>query len=787
MPFQNRLRLIAAAALCAAASAQSVLHVPAAFPDLQSALGAAAASGDEIRVAPGTYVGPGNRDVTTGGKAVLIVGVGGSGVVVFDCQASQADPHRGLIVVGGTGLVVRGITIRNAREADGAGATFVGGATATLDDVRFESCVADGRGGGAFVDGAGTAVTCVDCAFIDSAAQLGGGVAVLSGASATFVGCAFDGNDGAYGAGARVDVAAASFVDCAFTNNVAAQQGGGLHIEGGAPPLSSTVVLDGSSFTGNSADGGGALFSTGSTALIATDVSITNNSATYSGGGLQLEFRTVAQVFGGVVSGNSATIGSGAGLALIGDATLTASDWTISGNMSASSAGGAFVATNAGFPPACTLIGGAVSNNVAAGQGAGFFVSGGGAVLTCVDVAVAGNSSTNDGGGGGRLDAGARGDFLRCTLTNNAAAGSAGLTIATGATAALRECDVVDNASTLGAGGVLAIDSSTTTPTLSVARCTFRGNSAAQDGGALAAYGGATVDIEGSLFYGNSAAGCGPALHLADAAHALRNSTLADNTAGCAHSAAFVSGTATLLATNCVLRGATSPALEVAAPATATLAYCDVFGGAAGVGNFDADPLFVAPQSGDYRLTAASPCRNAAAAGLLGSGVVVDRLGAPRIAESVPDIGAFEHHPVRPGSGDGLLLTTTVAGLGGATPTKTAAVGALMSVALTSPTGAFVGSLPLLVANLFPMNAAPPSPTILPYVHIDPMTLLVLFDGAAPAPFFTIALPPGGLSFGYLVPPGLGGFALRLQGVALSPSAANGIFATTDAHEIHFL
>lgn len=68
---------------------------------------------------------------------------------------------------------------------------------------------------------------------------------------------------------------------------------------------------------------------------------------------------------------------------------------------------------------------------------------------------------------------------------------------------------------------------------------------------------------------------------------------------------------------------------ELTAVGTLVVAYSDVEGGALGTGNFDADPLFQTPASGDFRLRAASPCIDA------GDPMLTDPDG------SVLDVGAY--------------------------------------------------------------------------------------------------------------------------------------------------
>ena len=56
-----------------------------ATPDLQSALDMAK-NGDTVLLEPGTYTGPGNRQVRFRGKAVLVTSVSGAASTIIDCE-----------------------------------------------------------------------------------------------------------------------------------------------------------------------------------------------------------------------------------------------------------------------------------------------------------------------------------------------------------------------------------------------------------------------------------------------------------------------------------------------------------------------------------------------------------------------------------------------------------------------------------------------------------------------------------------------------------------------------
>lgn len=71
-------------------------------------------------------------------------------------------------------------------------------------------------------------------------------------------------------------------------------------------------------------------------------------------------------------------------------------------------------------------------------------------------------------------------------------------------------------------------------------------------------------------------------------------------------------------------------------------AYCDIQGAYPGIGNIDADPHFVDPAAGDWRLTLDSPCINAGNNDVQGL-PATDIEGNPRIMGNRVDMGAYEY------------------------------------------------------------------------------------------------------------------------------------------------
>lgn len=194
----------------------------------------------------------------------------------------------------------------------------------------------------------------------------------------------------------------------------------------------------------------------------------------------------------------------------------------------------------------------------------------------------------------------------------------------------------------------------------SIIGCLFVGNVAAGDGGGMALHGGAPV-VTGCVFDANVAEAAG-AMHLTDSSVALRqclvvrnvsdpgagaiatsagstvvtDCTIAGNAGGIAKSSSSL-----LSVTNSVLWGNASFQIHETGGRAAAVTYSDVEDGFPGVGNIDADPLFVDAEAGDYRLAAGSPCIDAADNTAVPPDITTDLAGNPRFLDvpETPDTG----------------------------------------------------------------------------------------------------------------------------------------------------
>ena len=154
----------------------------------------------------------------------------------------------------------------------------------------------------------------------------------------------------------------------------------------------------------------------------------------------------------------------------------------------------------------------------------------------------------------------------------------------------------------------------------------------------------------------------------------------------------------------------------------------------------------------------------------------------------VPVGGSGTPHP---GTGEDLTLSSGVnanaLSTGPGNSVKTVMGGDFLTLRAISPAGTFDYREFVLIAQSFATGSTPPS-GVAPHIHLSYPGLVFVIGGLA-SPFPSL-LPPGGSTSSYLVPPGFSGASILVQGVVITstpPFANNGLYASTDAHEIRIL
>jgi len=178
----------------------------------------------EVLLADGTLIGPGNKNVDLGGKAVVVRSMNGPEHCVIDLQndgrAFLFDSYEGRDTVIEGITVVRGQTSCRGCQSGGGGAIRIVSASPTLRGMHFVDNFA-GSGGGAIAVVGASAPLIEHCRFV---ANSGGAIRSESSQMPEVISCDFVSNLGAAldgGGGAIGSLGPIEVVDCRFLGNLA--------------------------------------------------------------------------------------------------------------------------------------------------------------------------------------------------------------------------------------------------------------------------------------------------------------------------------------------------------------------------------------------------------------------------------------------------------------------------------------------------------------------------------------------------------------------------------------
>ncbi len=299
------LILLVAALPCAGAIVIVDDDGPADYRSIQAAINDAN-YGDIIVVFPGAYTGEGNTDIDFGGRAVTVRSVAPEdsyivAATVIDCNASEAEPHRGFHFHSGedAGSILDGLTVTGGWADAGGGILCDTNSSPTIRNCTITGNKAD-RGGGIYIHEGWPNIIACDLTF--NHAQDGAALYWLDERHCSSVVCrvAYD----------------ACIEGCLFRRNIALGDGGAAYIAGGSEP---PPVVRNCSFLGNRASRGGGIY------------------------GIYTDWEWAGTVSGCIFSGNRALYGGGV------YGRMEVLSCTISGNHAEAAGGGVYGVRCASF------------------------------------------------------------------------------------------------------------------------------------------------------------------------------------------------------------------------------------------------------------------------------------------------------------------------------------------------------------------------------------------------------------------------------------------------------
>jgi CSLREA domain-containing protein len=347
---------------------------------------------DAITTANGTAVA-GSGCATASAANTIVFARGLSGTILLGSTLPDIESNLTISGPARGGIAISGQNAVGVMTIDLSGTS---GYTVTLSNLTVENGNGVSFGAGGAILNTIATLNVDHCVFLNNYASQGGAI-FDAGGLLTVTNSTFSKNSAGDGGAILVETAfPADVTNCTISNssfsaNMASAGGGGaLFIEGG------TVQTTGSTFSGNNAANGGAIYDGAPSpyALNVANCRFSSNTADTEGGAIDDQQANLT-ITGSLISTNRVSNGSGGGLLLGGGGTVTVLNSNILSNTAGAGGGGIYNSLSG----ALSVSNSTVAFNSAAENGGGILNVGN--IVSIEDCSV---SKNNAGGSGGAIE-----------------------------------------------------------------------------------------------------------------------------------------------------------------------------------------------------------------------------------------------------------------------------------------------------------------------------------------------------------------------------------------------